>query len=247
MEIVVTGRNAEISERFTETVESKLSKVEQLAPKTQRIEVELTHEPNPRQAETADRVEITVRDRGPVVRAEARSSDRYAALDLATGKLLERLRRVRDRQKDRHRPRGHSRRHMEPVPAEAIVPLPGESNGVPESASDGSIPDVRSVPSQPGEAIETQLGDSPVLVRHKLHEAEPMTIDQALYEMELVGHPFFLFIDADTGQPCAVYHRRGYTYGVIRLNTVVAGSEGLAFGEEQGHSTVERDPATILG
>ncbi|ROR73745.1 ribosome hibernation-promoting factor, HPF/YfiA family [Bogoriella caseilytica] len=246
MEIVVTGRNAEISERFTETVETKLSKVEQLAPKAQRIEVELTHEPNPRQSETSDRVEITVRDRGPVVRAEARSSDRYGALDLATGKLLERLRRVRDRQKDRHRPRSRGRRQMEPVPAEAIVPLP-QSNGVPEAAGDAIAPDVRSAPTQPGEAIETQLGDSPVLVRHKLHDAEPMTVDQALYEMELVGHPFFLFIDADTGQPCAVYHRRGYTYGVIRLNTVVAGSEGLLSQDSQAHSTVERDPASILG
>lgn len=50
-----------------------------------------------------------------------------------------------------------------------------------------------------------------------------MTVDQALYEMELVGHPFFLFIDEETAQPCVVYHRHGWTYGVIRLDAEVSG------------------------
>lgn len=75
-------------------------------------------------------------------------------------------------------------------------------------------------PTKPGEEVETQLGDSPVVVRQKLYEAKPMTVDQALYEMELVGHPFYLFIDAETKQPCAAYRRHGWTYGVIRLDAV---------------------------
>ena len=79
------------------------------------------------------------------------------------------------------------------------------------------------MPREPGVAIEQQLGDSPVIVRQKLHEAEPMSVDQALYEMELVGHPFYLFIDEETKQPCVVYHRHGWTYGVIRLDTTVVG------------------------
>jgi len=54
-------------------------------------------------------------------------------------------------------------------------------------------------------------------VREKIHEAVPMDLDQALYEMELVGHDFFLFVDADTARPSVVYRRRGYQYGVIRL------------------------------
>jgi hypothetical protein len=57
------------------------------------------------------------------------------------------------------------------------------------------------------------------VIRTKDHYAEPMTIEQALYEMELVGHDFFLYVDAACGKPSVVYRRRGWNYGVIRLNT----------------------------
>ncbi|MFH5824141.1 ribosome hibernation-promoting factor, HPF/YfiA family [Georgenia sp. AZ-5] len=207
MEIVVKGRNTEIADRFRSHVEEKLTKIEQLAPRVQRVDVELTHERNPRQADQAERIEITVRDKGPVIRAEARASDRYGALDVAAGKLLERLRRARDRRKDHHR---------YAVPEAVDVP----ATLVTEPAQEA--PERPAPPTEPGQAVETQLGDSPVIVRQKCHEATPMTVDQALYEMELVGHPFYLFIDDETGQPCVVYHRHGWTYGVIRLNTVVA-------------------------
>ncbi|MGH3922136.1 MAG: sigma 54 modulation/S30EA ribosomal C-terminal domain-containing protein, partial [Pseudonocardiaceae bacterium] len=55
------------------------------------------------------------------------------------------------------------------------------------------------------------------IVRRKRHSANPMTVDQALYEMELVGHDFYLFSDADSGLPSVVYRRRGFHYGVIQL------------------------------
>uniref|UniRef100_UPI00356ABEF4 sigma 54 modulation/S30EA ribosomal C-terminal domain-containing protein n=1 Tax=Actinotalea sp. TaxID=1872145 RepID=UPI00356ABEF4 len=73
-----------------------------------------------------------------------------------------------------------------------------------------------------GEAVESTWGDSPVVIREKLHHAEPMTLDDALYEMELVGHDFFLFIDAETALPSVAYRRRGWSYGVIRLDAPVA-------------------------
>ena len=171
------------------------------------MDVELTHERNPRQSDQADKIEITVRDKGPVIRAEASASDRYGALDLAVGKLVERLRRVRDRRKDHHR---------------YATPPPGEMLAATAQAPADEADERPHPPTRPGESVEAQLGDSPVIVRQKLHEATPMTVDQALYEMELVGHPFYLFIDEETGQPCAVYHRHGWTYGVIRLDTVVA-------------------------
>jgi hypothetical protein len=57
------------------------------------------------------------------------------------------------------------------------------------------------------------------VVREKTHHAAPMTLDQALYEMELVGHDFYLFVEAESNTPCVVYRRRGYDYGVIRLVT----------------------------
>ncbi|MBM9433836.1 ribosome hibernation-promoting factor, HPF/YfiA family [Flaviflexus equikiangi] len=210
MEIIVQGRNAEISDRFREHVADKLAKVEQFAPRAQRVEVEVTHEAHLAQTDVTEKIEITVVDKGPVIRAEASASDRGAALDLATTKLIERLRRVRDRKKD------HRRGSNGQEPSELNIDLK-------ELNADlvAEQPREETVPTEPGQAVEQQLGDSPVIVRQKLHEASPMSVDQALYEMELVGHPFFLFIDEDTKQPCVVYHRHGWTYGVIRLDTTV--------------------------
>ncbi len=173
--------------------------------------MEITREQNPRLADRAERVELTVVDRGPIIRAEAAADDRYAALDLATTKLLERLRRARDRRKNHKRRPGHK-------PAVPVAPVEPEP-------TDEEMPTAPTPPTEPGFAVEAQLGDSPVIVRQKLHDTAPMSVDQALYEMELVGHPFYLFIDEETMQPCAVYHRRGWTYGVIRLNYEVQPKE----------------------
>ncbi|QJC22334.1 ribosome hibernation-promoting factor, HPF/YfiA family [Arcanobacterium buesumense] len=212
MEFVVKGRNAEVSDNFREFVEEKLAKIEQFAPRAQRVEVEVTHEPNPAQAEISERIEITVRDKGPVVRAEAATSDRYAAVDLAAQKLFERLRRKSERMKDR--------KHHVVKDVDA-----GELNVDQLLAEVTSSQEREEAPTQTptrptvvGETVETQVGDSPVIVRQKLYEAKPMSVEQAVDEMELVGHPFYLFIDEETSQPCAAYRRRGWTYGVIRLD-----------------------------
>lgn len=199
MEIVVVGRHTELPERFRLHVEDKLAKIGQLAPTAQRIDVEVTHETNPRLSGIAERVELTVRDKGPVVRAEASADDSYAALDLATTKLLERLRRARDRHKDH--------RTNTPLAPVDVRPLPPVQPAPPAPA--------------PGEAVEHMLGDSPVVIREKVHEATPMTVDDALYEMEMVGHDFFLFIDAETAQPAVAYRRHGWSYGVIKLDKPV--------------------------
>lgn len=202
MEIVVAGRHTEVSPRYRAHLEQKLDKVTQLAPRAQRIDVLVSHEANPRQAGSSERVELTVVDRGPVIRAEACADDRYAALDLALGKLLERLRRTRDRRKDH-------RNHTPLAPVDVRPPQPSEEEpAAPVVAEDGSV--------------ETTLGDSPVVIREKVHRAQPMTVDDALYEMELVGHDFFLFVDVETAQPAVAYRRRGWSYGVIKLDTPVA-------------------------
>lgn len=206
MEIVVVSRHTEVTERFRRHIEGKLAKVEQLQPYAQRVDVEVTHEANPRMAEVSERVELTVRAKGPIVRAEASASDRYAALDLATTKLLERLRRHQDRRKSRHHLRGEQDRAL---PAPEL--LPPEEPAAEEDHQGG--------PLEPGVAVEQQLGDSPVVIRQKVHDTEPMSVDDAVAEMELVGHPFFLFIEAESLQPAVVYRRKGWTYGVIRLNT----------------------------
>ena len=202
MEIVVAGRHTEVLPKYRAHLEQKLAKVEQLAPRAQRIDVLVSHEANPRQADLSERVELTVVDKGPVIRAEACADDRYAALDLALGKLLERLRRSRDRRKDH-------RNHTPIAPVDVRPP----------EASDDTAP--TEPVTAPDGAVETTLGDSPVVIREKVHEALPMTVDDALYEMELVGHDFYLFIDAETAQPAVAYRRRGWSYGVIKLDTAV--------------------------
>jgi ribosomal subunit interface protein len=205
MEIVIVGRHAEVPEKFRRHVEDKLAKVAQLAPRAQRVDVEVTHEKNPRLSEISERVELTVLGKGPVVRAEARADDPYVALDIAATKLMERLRRARDRRKDHHRSMALT--PVEMRAAEAAEARASEAVTVAERA-DGTL--------------ERVLGDSPIVIREKIHTAQPMTVDDALYEMEMVGHDFFLFIDAETALPSVAYRRRGWSYGVIRLDSPVS-------------------------
>lgn len=196
MDIVVKGRHFEVSDRFRDHVSDKLSKVEKLDSKVQRVDVEVSKESNPRLAERAFRVELTIRSKGPAVRAEAAADDKYAALDLAIGKLEGRLRRAADRRTDwKKKANGNGAAPVEVAPA---VPAPSV-----EPAGEGD--------------------EGPMVVREKVHKAHPMTLDQALYEMELVGHDFYLFSDAETGRPSVVYRRRGYDYGVIHLDLEAVG------------------------
>jgi ribosome-associated translation inhibitor RaiA len=161
-----------------------------------RVQVEVENERNPRQADRAVRIELTAYSKGPVIRAEAAAVDKMGALDLAVDKMAAQMRRANDRKVRAHRNR--------PVPSglPTAEPPVGEEDAVPE----------RKVASM------TVTGDGPPEVREKTHSSRPMTLDQALYEMELVGHDFYLFLDHDTHRPAVVYRRRGYEYGVISLD-----------------------------
>lgn len=200
MEIVVTGRHVNVSDRLREYVSEKLDKVTQLEPRVQRVEVLVSHEPNPRQAKTSERVEITCRSKGPVIRAEARHDDRQAAVDMAVDKLMERLRRAHDKRKV------HRGRKSPVSVAEATASLAADP--APESADEGQ---------QDGPDLFGAVGNSPIEVREKVHSSAPMSLEDALREMELVGHDFYLFHDSETDQPSVVYRRRGWSYGVIHL------------------------------
>lgn len=209
MNIVIKGRNCEIPERFHELATEKLSKLERYDPKVMTVDVEVSKEPNPRRADEAHRVELTVRTKGPIVRAEAAADDRYTALDMAMDKLTSRMRRAAER---RRTARTGGRNPKSVAVATADLPTDvdlGAIGRMSETASD-------TVTRRTGR-IEVD-GDGPPVVREKTHDAEPMTLGQALYEMELVGHDFYLFVDADSKQPSVVYRRKGYDYGVIHLN-----------------------------
>jgi ribosomal subunit interface protein len=272
VDIIFTARHTEMLERFRTYASGKLAKIEKLDNKTIRIDVEVTAEHNPRQTQSKERVELTVTSRGPAIRAEAAAADRFAAFDLAFGKLEARLRRACDRRKDRHG--AHAAIRLSDLPeadlaSDAELPAIrlGAGGGLlasnaaaataamaaaadradaaelaetaersttegrmtaglrgavgagaagPQNAAGSEAPSPSDTGSEHLVEIDTQ-GDRPLVVREKFHAADPMGIDQALFEMELVGHDFFLFTDKASGLPSVVYRRRGYQYGVIRL------------------------------
>ena len=208
LEIVVRGRHLELSPRFRDLVSQKLAKVERFDGKCHRIDVEVSQEPNPRLADHAVRLQVTCHGKGPVIRAEASAGDKYAALDAAYAKLEERLRRAADRRHDRSRGRIRSA-----VPVTAIL----GSDLAETSVATPAQADVLGLDTSVTAAMAVD-GDGPLVVREKTHRAEPMTLDQALEQMELVGHDFYLFHDRASNLPSVVYRRRGYDYGVIHLS-----------------------------
>lgn len=222
MEINVVGRHMDVPDRFRRHLTDKLDKVTQFAPAALRVDVEVSQEKNPRQAELSDRVELTVHDNGSVIRSEARADDLYGALDIAYGKLLERLRRARDRRKD-HR-RGRDRSHQ--GPGASVRTMPADQDLPAALQETPSEPVAASQEPEDPASSERDLAEagSPVVIRQKKHRATPMGIDDALYQMELVGHDFFLFVDAESGNPKVVYRRRGWNYGVIELDAELQSS-----------------------
>ena len=196
-EVVVKGRNVEVPEHFRLYVSEKLSRLERFDRTIYLFDVELDHERNRRQRKNCQHVEITARGRGPVVRGEACADSFYAALESAVCKLESRLRRSKDRRKVHY----GDKTPVSLAQATALDPLP-ETRAEDTLLSDGVGVDDHA----PGRVVRT-----------KEHPAKPMTVDDALYEMELVGHDFFLFHDKQSDKPCVVYRRHAYDYGLIRL------------------------------
>jgi ribosomal subunit interface protein len=202
VDVVVIGRNVEVPEHFRQHVAEKIERVERYDHRIIRVDVELYHERNPRQSPSCQRVEVTVKTRGPVVRAEACASDFYRALDAAVTKLDSRMRRSADRRRVHRGTR---------TPTSVAAATGGlEVDGLAAAAPVATL-ELDQLEEQENE----EFGG--LVVREKEHSAEPMTIDRALFEMELVGHDFYLFADKDSGLPSVVYRRKGYDYGVIRL------------------------------
>jgi ribosomal subunit interface protein len=211
VDIVVKGRNVEVPEHFRDRVAAKLAPSERLDSRVFRLDVELAHEKNPRQSAHCQRVEITCYSKGPVIRAEACAADFYAALDAVTLKLEARLRKAHDRRRISHG------RHSPPSVAEVTASLPAPTpSPLVEQLSSGSGEAVALL--DPPAAAPVDDTES-LIVRDKTHTAAPRTTADALHEMELVGHDFYLFCDEATGLPSVVYRRHGYDYGVLRLET----------------------------
>ena len=200
MDVLVSGRRCNISDEFREKAIERISSIERLRDRVIRVEVQVSTEPHAKQPDQATRCEITLHSKGPVVRAEASADDKHVAFDRALEKLKTQLRKAADRRKE-HR---------------------GLRVGQ-QLTGGAAVPSLLEVPPDDGAAETTTMagvevtGDGPLVVREKFFKATPLTLAQALDEMELVGHDFFLYVDADSGAPSVVYHRRAYDYGVIHL------------------------------
>lgn len=208
MDVHIRGKNVGITDRFEDYVGTKSEKVAGLLPKAQKFEVRVSRQSD-RSPQHGDVVEITLIGPGPVIRAESVGGDKYTAFDIAYGRVLERIRRLKDRRADR---RGRGRTSLG------------------DAATTGfDMVDVTPAPLEVIDAVATgtdqvETGDtgeesySPVVIRSKEFPAEHLTTEDAVDQMELVGHDFFLFIEATTGKPSVVYRRKGWNYGVISLS-----------------------------
>jgi ribosomal subunit interface protein len=230
MDIVVKGRNVEVPEHYRVLVAEKVGRLGRYDRKLLQFDVELFHEPNRRQHKSCQRVEITTRVRGQAIRAEACAADFYGALDCAVSKLESRLRRMHDRRRvhyGRRSPASVGEATAGVLPG--VAPFPAEFDARSPSQLVSRVAVLEQTADDPyaghdlPDIPEQQRWDDDEayrpghIAREKEHPAKPMTVDQALYEMELVGHDFYLYADADSGQPSVVYRRKGFDYGVIRL------------------------------
>jgi ribosomal subunit interface protein len=203
MDIVVKGRHIDVSERFRSHAEDKLTRLEKHDHRLIRVEVEVEKERNPKQQDRSIRVELTAFSKGPIIRAEAAAEDKMAALDLALDRMAAQMRRAADRR------RVHRGRHAPTSVHDALSAVEHPDDRI---LVEESVEETRQV------GPITVTGEGPLVVREKTHPATPMTLEQALYEMELVGHDFYLFVDKESERPSVVYRRRGYDYGVISLD-----------------------------
>lgn len=226
MDINIIGRNLDITDRFREYATEKSDKVAHLAERAISFEIKVSRHNEKLGGQNGnDRVELTLVGPRAVVRSEATGTDKYAAFDLALGKLLERVRRAKDRRKvhrGQHRPTSLREASTDGFSAVGLAAAPV---AVLDQVRTGSVPVVPDAEPADDAAEEEYC---PVVIRKKVFASLPMTVDDALYYMELVGHDFYLFVDQETQRPSVVYRRKGWDYGVISLTAAAPPSEELA-------------------
>ncbi|SCY40341.1 ribosomal subunit interface protein [Microbacterium sp. LKL04] len=216
MEISIVGVGVSVSDRFRSVVEEKSARIEHLAPRAQRLDIKVTHRAYHNGGREDETVEVTLTGKGPVVRAEAVDGDKFAALDLAMTKLGEQIRRAKEKRVDlRNHPRG-AKLEKGTGTLQGIDVQPASVDVI-RAVATGEVPIIT--------GAEDEEDYTPVVIRTKRFDPEWMTVEDAVDRMELVGHDFFLFIDARTDQPSVVYRRKGWDYGVISLTTTAAPAE----------------------
>jgi len=172
MELIITGKNIEITDWLREYVEKKVKRLNRYLPGIEEARVELSVE-NTRNAQQRQRVQLTLRRRGVILRAEERSSDMFGSVDAVMDKMQRRIERYKGKYWEHKGPR-------EPEP----VGLAGE---------------------------ETEAR----IVRTKRFPISPMTPEEAIEQMELLGHDFFVFFNAENEEINVLYRRKDGDYGLL--------------------------------
>jgi ribosomal subunit interface protein len=204
VDIEITARGARITDRFEAYAEEKLDKIALLLPRATSIAMRVSRHADPN-ATAGGRVEITVLVPGSVIRSEAEGPDKYIAFDAAFHKLMERARRIHDKSTDRTAKRASVREIAS-----------GDFRGLDVTPADVSV--LTAVATGEVPVVDEEQEWSPVVIRRKRFPSKRMSVHEAVDQMELVGHPFYLFVDAETDQCAVVYRRKGWSYGVITLD-----------------------------
>jgi putative sigma-54 modulation protein len=191
MQLQVSGRNLDITEPLREYAERKLARIERHLTEDTRVDLELAIERN-RSISANQHAELTVWTRGPVLRAHEYADDMYAAIDLAVDKLDRQVRRYRER-------RRLWRPHHQARDIEALLPLSDDDEAASAALANGEEPEL----------------PIPTIVKTKRFNMKPMHPDEAALQLELVGHAFYVFLNAESDAVAVIYRRRDGNLGVI--------------------------------
>jgi putative sigma-54 modulation protein len=198
MQLTVKGRNIDVTDRITEYADKRLGKLlKQLPDDVTKVELELSEEKNPRVADSHV-AEATIWTKGPTIRAKEASHDLFASIDLVAEKLARQVRKNRDRVS-----RG--------APSKDLWRGALRENG----NGSGELPNGyefnHQLPTEGSMDTDTAIN----IVKTKQFQSGPMTPEEAAQQLELLGHEFFLFQNADSGDTCVLYRRADGDYGLV--------------------------------
>jgi putative sigma-54 modulation protein len=191
MKLLIHGRNLEVTPAIREYTETKLTRaINHFEGMVKEADVHLSVARNPRVPQQI--AEVTMFANGTVIRAQEHSDNLYASIDLVASKLTRQLNRYKERVHERHQGPVHRSARDEEAGA-ATLPPPGSS------LTEGKEPEL---PSRG--------------VRRKYFAMPPMSLEEALHQLELIDHDFYVFREAESGQIQVVYHRNHGGFGVIQ-------------------------------
>ena len=192
MKLLIHGRNLEVTPALRDYTQTKLDRaIQHFGDAVREADVHLSVARNPRVPQQT--AEVTVFANGTVIRAQERSENLYASIDLAAGKLARQLRKWKERHSDHHHSHGHS---ASETPATEAVMDDGQVDASLLSGKEAVLPEPA--------------------VRRKYFAMPPMGLEEARRQLDLIDHDFFLFRDSESGDLQVIYRRNHGGYGVIQ-------------------------------